>query len=269
MIGYGTHVEPDTSDAFKAFSSFHQAALNAKTPSGYASTFKDLNASVSANSYLGMHTLKSYDVAQCASYCDSTSLCTGINIYIERDPSINPSSCSCQNPASITNYKCTLWGSGVEKAAANNFGGWRDAFEVVIAGSNGYEKTNTTTPATPSGWKNPQNCSSVIHNHPSTCMGQVFFPGPFDINVCATYAASQNALNSKSLGLFSWASWFGYSPLKCNFFNAFMIKENGVAKGTYCSLFTQQYAPSAASYKPDFSSGAFWGVESSWSFCSS
>ncbi|KAK1981272.1 hypothetical protein LZ30DRAFT_593063 [Colletotrichum cereale] len=266
--GNGPHVEPDTVEAFEAYPEFHQAALTAITPAGYASTFRDLNASVNANSYLGLHTLTSYDVAKCASLCDGDSLCTGINIYVERDPSINPAGCSCNNPASISNYKCTLWGSGVDKAAATNFGEGRESFHVVIAGSNGYEKTNNTTPATPSGWTNPQKCGGAVHNHPATCMGQTFFPGPFDINVCATYAAAQNAKNSKSVGLSSWASWFGYSPLKCNFFNAFMIKENGVAKGTYCSLFTQQYAPSAASYKPEASGGISWGVESSWSFCS-
>ncbi|OHE97581.1 hypothetical protein CORC01_07196 [Colletotrichum orchidophilum] len=266
--GYGTQVQPDTVAAFEAFPEFHKDAQSAITPSGYASTFTDLDASVNANSYLGLYTLKSYDVAQCASYCDNTSLCTGINIYIERDPSINPSGCSCTNPASITNYKCTLWGSGVDKAAATNTGQTRDGFQVVIAGSNGYEKTNTTTPVTPPGWTNPQGCGGVAHSHPSTCMGQKFFPGPFDASLCATYAASQNAQNSKSIGLSSWASFFGYSPLKCNFFNAFMVKQNGVAKGTYCSLFTQQYQPSAASYIPSFSAGFSWSIESSWSFCS-
>ncbi|KAK2016214.1 hypothetical protein LZ32DRAFT_107879 [Colletotrichum eremochloae] len=266
--GNGPRVQPDTVEAFEAYPEFHKNAQTAVTPSGYASTFKDLNASVNANSYLGLYTLTSYDVAKCASYCDNTNLCTGINIYIERDPSINPDQCSCTNPSSITNYKCTLWGSGVDKAAATNFGQTRDNFQVVIAGSNGYEKTNNTTPVTPPGWTKPQGCGGVVHNHPSTCMGQSFFPGPFDVSVCAAYAASQNAKNAKSVGLASWASWFGYSPLKCNFFNAFMVKENGVAKGTYCSLFSQQYAPSAASYTPGKVGGISWGVESSWTFCS-
>ncbi|KAK1573194.1 uncharacterized protein LY79DRAFT_526277 [Colletotrichum navitas] len=267
--GDGPQVQPDTVAAFEAYPAFHQDALGAVAPSGYASTFKDLNASVNANTYLGLHTLQSYDVAQCASFCDSTNLCTGINIYIERDPSINPDQCSCTNPSSITNYKCTLWGSGVDQAAATNFGQSRDGFQVVIAGSNGYEKTNNTTPTTPSGWTKPQNCGGNIHSHPSTCLGQKFFPGPYDVNVCAAYAAAQNAKNSKSLGLASFASWFGYSPLKCNFFNAFMVKENGIPQGTYCNLFTQQYAPSGATYQPGNSGGINWGVESSWSFCSS
>ncbi|KAJ0158321.1 hypothetical protein CTA2_11853 [Colletotrichum tanaceti] len=266
--GNGPHVQPDTVEAFEAYPEFHLDAQTAATPAGYAATFKDLNASVNANSYLGLYTLTSYDVAKCASLCDGTKLCTGINVYVERDPSINPAGCSCSNPPSISNYKCTLWGSGVDKAAATNTGEGRNGFQVVIAGSNGYEKTNATTPATPSGWTNPQSCGGAVHSHPATCMGQSFFPGPFDAGVCASYAASQNALNSKSLGIWSWASWFGYSPLRCSFFNAFMVKENGVAKGTYCSLFTQQYAPSAASYKPDVSGGISWGIESSWSFCS-
>ncbi|KAJ3955658.1 hypothetical protein N0V92_007806 [Colletotrichum tropicale] len=266
--GSGPQVQPDTASAFQAYAPFHSMASNAPTPSGYAQTFKDLGASVNANSYLGMHTLTSYDVAQCAAYCDKTDLCTGINIYIERDPSINPDKCSCQNPSSITNYKCTLWGSGVDSAAATNTGQTRDSFQVVIAGSNGYQKTNNTTPTTPSGWTNPQSCGGVTHSHPSTCIGQKFFPGPFDVSLCAAYAASQNTVNYKSLGLSSWASWLGYSPLKCNFFNAFMIKQNGVAKGTYCSLFSQQYNPSAASYSPGVSGSISWSVESSWSFCS-
>ncbi|KXH38832.1 hypothetical protein CNYM01_06011 [Colletotrichum nymphaeae SA-01] len=266
--GYGTQVQPDTVEAFQSFAQFHKEAQSAANPSGYANTFKDLSAAVNANSYLGLYTLKSYDVAACAAKCDATNLCTGINIYVERDPSINPSGCSCTNPASISNYKCTLWGSGVDKAAAVNTGQTRDGFQVVITGSNGYEKTNTTTPTTPSGWTNPQGCGGVVHSHPSTCMGQKFFPGPFDASLCATYAAAQNAQNSKSVGLSSWASFFGYSPLKCNFFNAFMVKQNGIAKGTYCSLFTQQYNPSAASYTPSFSAGFSWSIESSWSFCS-
>ncbi|KAH9231673.1 hypothetical protein K456DRAFT_426199 [Colletotrichum gloeosporioides 23] len=266
--GSGPQVQPDTASAFQAYAPFHSMASNAPTPTGYAQTFKDLGASVNANSYLGLYTLTSYDVAQCAAYCDKTDLCTGINIYIERDPSINPDKCSCQNPSSITNYKCTLWGSGVDSAAATNTGQTRDSFQVVIAGSNGYQKTNNTTPATPSGWTNPQSCGGVTHSHPSTCIGQKFFPGPFDVSVCAAYAASQNTINYKSLGLSSWASWLGYSPLKCNFFNAFMIKQNGVAKGTYCSLFSQQYSPSAASYSPGVSGSISWSVESSWSFCS-
>ncbi|KAH8672062.1 hypothetical protein BGZ60DRAFT_406483 [Tricladium varicosporioides] len=46
---------------------------------------------------------------------------TSFNIFIERDPYFNPSN-NCTLPSSITNYKCTLWGSSVSVASVVNFG---------------------------------------------------------------------------------------------------------------------------------------------------
>lgn len=268
--GYGAKTTPDTADAFKANTVYHKLAQNAATPSGYASTFKDLNASVNANSYMGLYTLQSYDVASCAAKCDSTDLCTAFNLYIERDPAWNPDQCSCtgNDVPSITNYKCTLWGSGVQPAAAVNTGEDRSGFSVVIAGSNGYEKSNTTTPATPSGWTKPAKCSGV-HDHPKTCIAEKMFKGVFDVNVCATYAAAQNAVNVKAGIISSILSIFGYNSGKCNFFNAFMLTKDGVAQGTYCKLFAQQYDVSVGTSIPGWNSGHYYGAETSWSFCSS
>src|SRR6187402_3504998 len=111
--GHGPKVTPDTCDAFKAFGSFHASAKAAITPSGYVSTFVDASAIVSSNSYLALFTLNSYDVGLCAKYCDKEKLCTSFNVYIERSPSVKPGN-KCSNPPSITNYRCTLWGSGIE-----------------------------------------------------------------------------------------------------------------------------------------------------------
>ncbi|KAG9653022.1 hypothetical protein KCU64_g8177, partial [Aureobasidium melanogenum] len=165
--GYGPKVTPDTVSAFLAYAPFHSMASAAPTvvPSNntasgagnaYQQTFLDLNASSSANSYLGLYTLTSYSVSDCAAHCDSTSLCTAFNIYIERDPSQNPTKNDstaptvwgyyCPNPSSITNYKCTLWGSNLDASTATNQGGWREDFEVVVTASNGYDATNTTLP---------------------------------------------------------------------------------------------------------------------------
>ncbi|KAA8564047.1 hypothetical protein EYC84_012039 [Monilinia fructicola] len=175
-----------------------------------------------------------YDVAQCGALCDKTDLCTGFNIYVERDPSVNPSD-SCSNPASITNYKCTLWGSGVDSSSATNNGQWRDGFQVVITGSNGYEK-EVTPPAQP-GWQPPQQCGGGTkgHSHPSTCLGQSFFPGPYNPALCAGYAVAQN---KKNLSLVS--SWMqaiykmtNYAPYQCKFFNSYMLEKNGKPMGTY------------------------------------
>ncbi|TVY85008.1 hypothetical protein LSUE1_G003435 [Lachnellula suecica] len=260
--GYGPKVQPDTVVAFEAYAPFHQAAQSAKAPAGYVSTFVDLNASVTANTYLGLQTFTSYDVTSCSEYCDNTTLCTGFNIFVERDPSVNPSD-NCTNPASIINYKCTLWGSGVDAASATNVGQTRDQFQVVIAGSDGFTKVNTTTPASPPGWQAPQQCGShgsAGHNHPSTCIGTSFFPGPYNPLLCASYAAAQNAINAKS-------GYSGsYNPLKCNFFNSYMLKKNGSPLGTYCGLYAQQYSGNDADYLPGWQRSDFWSIESSWGF---
>jgi hypothetical protein len=194
---------------------------------------------VSANTYLGFKTLKSYDVQGCAAACDSTNLCTGFNMYIERDPAWNPEKCSCSQPTSTTNFLCSLWGSGVEASAATNSGQNRGEFEVVIIGSNGYSKTETTTPSTPPNWGTPGKCSG-IHNHPKDCIGSKIFKGPFDVSLCADLADAHNTKNTNKKN-------------ECKFFNAFMLKEDGKPVGTYCKLFTKTYQPYQIDYTHGFS----------------
>ncbi|KAH7138800.1 hypothetical protein B0J11DRAFT_588371 [Dendryphion nanum] len=197
----------------------------AATPKGYENTFKDLNAAVSANSYLGLHNLSSYNVQGCSKY-------------------------------SITNFKCTLWGSGVEKDAATNTGQVRRGFEVVIVGSNSYEKTSTTTPAPCPGYKPPKPCKGAAINRPSCAIGSHFFPGPFNPAVCASYASAQNAMNKKNVAK-------GQKFLPCNMFNAYMMKRNGKAMGTYCLLYTQAVDVSYANYFVGSSGNHRFSVESS------
>ena len=265
--GHGPQVEPDTIEAFAAYQSFHQSAKNAATPKGYVNTFRDLSASSSASSYIGLYTLSSYDVTGCSQWCDNTTLCTAFNIYVERDPSLNPSASQCLNPPSITNYKCTLWGSSLDSTTATNTGGWRGNFEVIITASNGYDASNNTTPPTCSGWQSPQNCNGKAHSHSSTSLGSKFFSGPYNPQLCATYATAQNAANTKS-SLWSKLVSYIYDPLKCDFFNAYELKEDGQPLGTYCTLFSKQYSTSEASYVPGWLSGHYYGVGSSWSYSS-
>ncbi|QSZ29458.1 hypothetical protein DSL72_003972 [Monilinia vaccinii-corymbosi] len=265
--GYGPKVQPDTTDAFLAYAEFHSEAKGALTPSSYTQTFVDLNAAVSANSYLGLTTFKSYDVAKCGALCDNTDLCTGFNIYVERDPSVDPSD-TCSNPASITNYKCTLWGSGVDSASATNSGQWRDSFQVVITGSNGYEKE--PAPATQPGWKAPQQCGggTKAHSHPSTSLGQSFFPGPYNPALCASYAAAQNKKNAGHVSSLMKMVFRtdAYSPYQCKFFNAYMLEKNGKPMGTYCSLFAQSYGSDQATYEPGQQGSDTWTCSRSYGY---
>lgn len=86
---------------------------------------------------MGLYTLKAYDSLACQSKCDQAQGCQAFNLYVERDPSLDPNANQCPNPPSTTNYKCTLWGAPVSSAEATNYGQWRESFHVVIAGSNG------------------------------------------------------------------------------------------------------------------------------------
>ncbi|RAL60577.1 hypothetical protein DID88_009772 [Monilinia fructigena] len=130
--------------------------------------------------------------------------------------------------ASITNYKCTLWGSGVDSASATNSGQWRDSFQVVITGSNGYEK-EVTPPAQP-GWQPPQQCGG----------------------------GTKDTLTHLP-------AWDNLSSL-CKFFNSYMLEKNGKPMGTYCSLFTQSYGSSQATYEPGQQGSDKWTCSRSYSY---
>lgn len=153
--GYGPKPPQDTVESFLSYSVFkvcqfdsltspslirtQAASVNAPTPVGYSLTFQDFNASSSANSYLGLYTLKEYSTYKCQELCDGVDYCSAFNIYFERDPQVNPAD-ACPNPPSFTNVKCTLWGSQLGPETATNKGQYRRDFHVVITGSNGIDR---------------------------------------------------------------------------------------------------------------------------------
>lgn len=125
----------------------------------------------------------------------------------------------------------------------------------MIVGSDGFSKSNTTTPPQQQGWQPPQQCGgdgTKGHNHPSTSIGSWFFPGPYNPALCAAYAEAQNEVNQKSPFWQKWIQIFTgtYGPYKCDFFNSYILKKNGKALGTYCGLYSQQYGGGEASYVP-------------------
>lgn len=112
--------QPDTENAFAADQYYANKALAASVPSGYTTTFVNLNASSNAYGYLGYTSLSEYDVQFCSSKCDAIDTCQAFNICkcrlakseaesditdFERDPSQNPDSASCSNPSSVTRIK--------------------------------------------------------------------------------------------------------------------------------------------------------------------
>ncbi|KAL9115553.1 MAG: hypothetical protein Q9187_007292, partial [Circinaria calcarea] len=67
-----------------------------------------MDASTQQAGYMGLYTLSSYDTIKCQQYCDTAPSCYAFNMYMERDPSVDPAD-DCPNPPSITNFKCTLY----------------------------------------------------------------------------------------------------------------------------------------------------------------
>lgn len=91
--------------------------------------------------YLGVHLLEEYHTEKCALFCNDLPTCSSFNIYFERSPMQDPSiKDGCPNPESTTHIKCVLWRSELTKDSAINIGEIREEFEVVIAGSNLYNK---------------------------------------------------------------------------------------------------------------------------------
>ncbi|KAF9870602.1 hypothetical protein CkaCkLH20_11908 [Colletotrichum karsti] len=240
--GNGPVPNPDTSAAFLSSTDLSNAANNAPTPDGYVNTFKNLQASSSAYGYMGYTTLNAYDTKVCASKCDAINGCIAFNIYFERDPSIEPAD-SCPNPSSTNVIKCVFWGGLVDQNNANNRGQWRNNFEVVIAGSNGYVVRRA---ADQPGYNSAINLGDAAINAPSDCAGfdtfmgsKIFTNGPFDPKLCAAACTAQSEYN------------LAHPPQNapaqtCQFFNTFFVLKNGIPEGQYCSLYSKAWDVSYA-----------------------
>ncbi|KAL9134899.1 MAG: hypothetical protein Q9175_003921 [Cornicularia normoerica] len=236
--GSGPVPSPDTVDAFESFPTFAAMATAAPTPDGYEVAFINWNASLTASDYMGLFTLTSYDTLGCASQCDQASGCQAFNMYIERDPSLNASAANCPNPPSTTNYKCTLWGAPVSVDEATNFGQYQDSFQVVIAGANAYNK-NAPPPAC-NGYSGPTELGGAINAPPSSgsYMGYQYFPFSqsqgYEPQTCANACNVQTTYDSKNPAVDG-------SYMACIFFNAYVLSEDGIPQGLYCSMYNETW----------------------------
>lgn len=87
--GIAHQSSPDSPTGFVNDPYYAQTANDAYVPSGYTAMFTNLNASNSANKYMGYTLLPSYDVQSCASKCSAIAGCGSFNIYFERDPTVS------------------------------------------------------------------------------------------------------------------------------------------------------------------------------------
>ncbi|KAJ9156450.1 hypothetical protein NKR23_g1366 [Pleurostoma richardsiae] len=146
--GWGPIPTDDTADGFRGLADLHTAATGAATPPGYTLVAQDLDASVEGISLEGIALLQAYDTTACAAICSANVFCGSFNIYFERDPLLDPSiPYGCPDPDSTTNIKCALWSCPGTTGQATNDGELRGDFEVVIQGSNIYNKVRPATAA--------------------------------------------------------------------------------------------------------------------------
>ncbi|KAK8097518.1 hypothetical protein PG984_016657 [Apiospora sp. TS-2023a] len=261
--GAGPVPSPDTASAFLSNGYFSSQASAAPVPTGYNLAFTNLAASSSAYGYMGYTTLQTYDTALCAKKCNAITGCSAINIYFERDPTMEPAD-ACPTPASTTNIKCVFWGGPVSKDNTNNAGQWRNKFQVVIAGSNGYVSKSI---APQPGYTGPTYLGNAAINAPLDCSGadtyiqpKVFTDGPFDAGLCAAACSAQSDYNLRH------PPTDGTKPKTCQFFNTYMLLKNGQPEGQYCSLYTMAWDPSYAKNTGQYRGSDRYTIAYSYSF---
>ncbi|TIA09240.1 hypothetical protein D6C81_08785 [Aureobasidium pullulans] len=244
--GSGPVATPDTVEAFLALDKLSAMSTTANAPYGYTEVFVNKQASLSASMYKGLTTLTSYDVPKCQSLCDADSDCVAFNMYAERDPTLKPDATKCPIPASLTNYKCTLWGAPVSAEQATNFGETRASFKVVITASNAYNKN--ANPPSINGFTGPSGYGGAINapldsNSKDTFMGSKFFPFSqeqgFTMQSCTSACTAQTDYNKNHPN--KDGTW-----KTCAFVNGYVLSKNGVPQGLYCSMYTQAWAASYA-----------------------
>ncbi|GKT89997.1 carbohydrate-binding-like protein [Colletotrichum tofieldiae] len=212
-------------------------------------------ASVEGPGYQGLYTLTSYNPIQCQQYCDAAPACYGFNLFMERDPKFTPSD-TCVDPESITNYKCTLWGAGVSEGAATNQGQWRNDFHVGISGSNGYNKNDP--PAAITDFDGPIAFGGATQA-PNSYMGAKYYPGPYDPSQCASACQATTQYDHdhpNSDGTYD----------ACNFFNAYVLSENNIPQGTYCSMYTKPWDKSYSTNYGQYRGDDYYSVSQSYGY---
>ncbi|PBP19023.1 hypothetical protein BUE80_DR010095 [Diplocarpon rosae] len=264
----------DSADSFLKWQPFKDnaaaAALPTNVPQGYSPAFSNLEGSTQTVSYLGFETIDKYDPVTCASYCDQLDGCIAFNLYYERDPSEDPNATDCPNPTSVTNIKCVRWGVQINETTATNLGETRDSFQVVISGSNGYNKD--AAPNSQDGFSGPVSLGGAINapNDPvtntNTYMGHKFFTfaqvGTFanGVSACTAACASQTAYNARN------PPATPANPSICNQAVVYVLSQNNQPQGIYCSMYNEEWAAGYGTNYGQYRGNDYWSVSQAYAY---
>ncbi|KAG8164384.1 hypothetical protein KVR01_006302 [Diaporthe batatas] len=147
--GLGERVSnPDTAAAFLAHAPFQAAArsLGVSNASFLAQSTNGNGAfQYAGNAYLGWINQPAYSPWNCSLACDALNAagtkCNSYNTYFLRSPTLAPGT-ACPNPVSMTTIVCALWKNKLYWTDGLNTNQNRSNFNVVIAGSNLYQRNN-------------------------------------------------------------------------------------------------------------------------------
>ncbi|KXJ87526.1 hypothetical protein Micbo1qcDRAFT_236389 [Microdochium bolleyi] len=267
-LGSGPTAVPDTAQGFLDFADFttaaNEQAQDQHVPAGYKVSFSNAKGSIErAGKLMGWELLTSYDAGYCASRCNKIAGCRSFNLYFERSPSLDPAD-SCPSPASTTVIKCVFWGQAVSANLATNVGQWRGSqFQVVIAGSNGYNKFGT--PAIPK-YNGPVDLGNAAIQAPLDCSGYDTYLGvktfkdvPFDPSLCAAACTAQSDYNRAH------PPSSGYVKT-CQFFTTYMLIKNGEPQFQECALYTMAWDASYAKNTGQYRGQDHYTIDQSFSF---
>ena len=194
-----------------------------------------------------------------------------INIYYERDPSVDPGtgSTGCTNPPSVTMIKCVFWGGPVNSDNAVNTGQYRNQFQVVITGSNGYVNNTLVSPP---GYGTANYLGNAAINAPldsygyNTYLGSAIFNnGPFNASLCA------EACSTKSAYALAHPPTDGSPVQTCQFFNTYILYINNTnnLQGQYCAMYSESWSSSYATNVGQYRGNDHFLIEYSYTFSNS
>jgi hypothetical protein len=140
---------------------------------------------------------------------------------------------------------------------------------VVIAGSNGYNKI--APPVAQNGFQGPTTLGGAINapvdpiTKTNTYMGYKFFSvtafPSFDQGVllCTAACIAQTAYNGRHPPATG-------KPSVCNQVNVYVLSKNNQPEGTYCSMYSESWAPAYATNQGQYRGSDFYSVSQSYTY---
>jgi hypothetical protein len=126
----------------------------------------------------------------------------------------------------------------------------------VITSSNGYTNASIAQPA---GYSSPTPLGNAAIDVPpcqNTYLGvKIFTSGPFDASLCAAACSATSEYNTQQ-GI----------PQTCQFFDTYVLYDEGRAVGQYCAMYSQSYDASYATNVGQYRGDDYYTIGYSYTF---